>query len=404
MYRPSVPSRNHAVVDTLSQAPEAALLLACARIAPTDDNDRQVARILAEGVDWGRALALAEAHGLLGLLFRGARRAGPAALPRHVEVRLWTYHEQLKHKNRLMGDELRVLVSLLEANGIPVVPFKGPTLAAKLYADPSLREFGDLDLLIAPSNLARARQLLAQRGYLPLFPTTPAIDRAMLASPRHYHLALKHELMVELHWRTDAEFPLADLDEPSWWANRPRHAFEGTDLHDLHDQELALVLLLHGSKHLWEQINWVAEVAELLGRLGASEWEWVLAKAAALGARGRVAIGLLLASRCFSLALPSSAAGWVDGSQRAARLADEIVRRWFEAETVSSRSAIDRLLMNVYIHDSNRHRLRHVVDVVFRPGLAEWTRWRLPAWLHPLYFPLRGARLVVKYLSTIRRG
>jgi hypothetical protein len=52
-----------------------------------------------------------------------------------VEARLWTYHELLQCKNRLMADELQVLVSLLEGSGVPVIPFKGPVLAEMVYGD-----------------------------------------------------------------------------------------------------------------------------------------------------------------------------------------------------------------------------------------------------------------------------
>ena len=70
MYRPSVPGKRQAVLDTLAQAPEAALLLACARISPAEENRQSIARALSAGIDWHRLLELAQRHGLLALLFR----------------------------------------------------------------------------------------------------------------------------------------------------------------------------------------------------------------------------------------------------------------------------------------------------------------------------------------------
>jgi hypothetical protein len=401
MYRPSVHEKKLAVADTLSQAPEAALLLACARISTSEAGRLRIARELERVVDWPRFLQLAEDHGLLALAFRGLQGF---ELPHGVEMRLWTHFEQLQRKNRLMADELHALLQLFEAEDIPVVPYKGPTLASALYGSLEFREFGDLDLLVAPGDMLRARSLLSQRGYVPLFAVTPAIERAMLASRRHYHLALKKELMVELHWRTDAEFPIADLDDPAWWAARPRGSFEGREIRLLGEDELALALLLHGSKHLWEQLNWVSEASELLRSSTPGTWERLLDRAVELQARRPIAVGLALARRWFELPMPPQAVAWLDSCEEAVGCSDRIAQAWFETGTASHRSALTRLFMNLNIRDSFAQRVRHAFDVVVRPGLAEWTRWPLPRGLHGLYLPIRVFRLTAKHLRAIRRS
>jgi hypothetical protein len=396
-----VPGKKLAVFDTLTQAPEAALLLACARISPTPEDRRRVAQALSGEVDWERVLRLAERHGLLAMLFRGLQQPGLPPVPRDVEARLWTYHEQLQCKNRLMADELQVLVSLLEGSGVPVIPFKGPVLAEMVYGDLALREFGDLDLLVAPADLPRARALLEERGYRPLFPVSAALDQAILSSPRHYHLALKRELMVELHWKTDPEFPSADLSDPAWWARLPTRRFGSIEVKSLPRAELALALLVHGAKHQWEQLNWVAELDQVLRQLESGEWERLVAKANVLRARRRVSLGLRLAQRWFETPVPGSVAAWLQevGGEP---VAESISRNWLE-DSPGASNALGRLLMNIHVYDSVRQRARHAIDVVARPGMAEWTAWPLPRGLHWLYVPMRAYRLATKYLFAIRR-
>jgi hypothetical protein len=337
------------------------------------------------------------------MLFRCLQDPGLPPVPRDVEARLWTYHEQLQRKNRLMSEELQLLVAMLGEEGIPVVPFKGPVLAEMVYGSLALREFGDLDLLVAPANLARARDLLAQQGYRPLFPVSPAVDRAVLSSPRHYHLALKRELMIELHWKTDPEFPVADLADPAWWSKLPVRTFGSVQVRTLPDQALVLSLLLHGAKHLWEQINWVSELAEVSERLSAHDWEALLEDAGRLRARRRVCLGLLLARRRFRVRLPPFVLHWLDASPAAAPIADSVERGWFDAGAGGGTTALARLQMNIHVYDSVRQRAGHVVDVVMRPGMAEWTAWPLPGWLQWLYFPIRGCRLARKHLFATRR-
>ena len=61
--------------------------------------------------------------------------------------------------------ELAELVYTLAASGIRALPFKGPVFGAQAYGDPSLRVFGDLDLLIATEDVTAALATLDQFGY-----------------------------------------------------------------------------------------------------------------------------------------------------------------------------------------------------------------------------------------------
>jgi hypothetical protein len=374
------------------------VLLCCSQLEPGPRDIELLERRLAGTFDWARLDWLADIHGLRPLVFRhlGSGRFGP--LPRSFEANLWLHCEQLKRRNRLMEAELQAIAKLLEDEGIPVLVHKGPMLARLAWGDPALREYSDLDVLLPHALIERARQRLATRGYQPLFKLTPALDRALLDSPRHYHLALKRELMVELHWRLDAEFAVGRPEDEAWWAGRPKMRIGDSHLRRLSDEELVLALLLHGSKHLWEQLSWLAELAQLLRDRPNLDWEWITAEAYVLGARRRAALGLVLLERWFDFVPPGSAAIGLE-RPRLQALAESISRHWVRPGRVAGRSAFDRLAANLNLCDSGRQRARHLVDVVVRPGFEEWSRWPLPRALHPLYLPLRAARLVAKYLG-----
>jgi len=68
---------------------------------------------------------------------------------------------------------------LFESNRIRTIPFKGLTLASLIYGDPTLRQTDDLDFLVHPEDLARAKETLLSAGYLPFPLLTPAEERAM---------------------------------------------------------------------------------------------------------------------------------------------------------------------------------------------------------------------------------
>ena len=363
--------------------PAAQLLLACARVTPTPESRARVAELVAS-VDWEEFLALATRHGLLALAHEHLAPAGDA-VPKPVSVRLWTWRERLARQNREMAAELGMLLAALASRAIRALPYKGPALAQELYGDVGLRQFGDLDILVARGDVLRAKAVLEARRYASEYPLAPAIERAFLDSGAQYHLAMAREdrsVVVELHWKIDPDIAVQPMD---WNAGA------------LSPSELLLVLLVHGSKHRWSSLGWVVDVAEALRR-GGIDWDWIRERARALHCERRVALGLLLANRLLQAPVPAPM------HERCARLAGvEATARTVEDEILAvepaERAAIRTLADNLRLYDTFGQRAKHLLDTLVSPSLVEWTRWPLPRALFFLYPPLRVARLARKHLA-----
>lgn len=374
---------------------EAALLLVAARVA-LGDADRETLRELAsDGPDWSKLLELAKAHALRPLLFRNLEQARVPNLPRDILAKLWIHREQLQAKNRLMLDELKAILALFASAGIPALPLKGPMLALKAYGDLALREFSDLDLLVPHAHRQAARRLLAERGYVSFFPISEDAEAALLRSPVHYHVALKRELMVELHWKTDAEFPIEPPSADAWWQGLATADCEGVGARALAPHEQVLALCLHGSKHHWSSLHWLVDIAALLEAHPELDWSWILGKAEDLRASRRLALGLLLLRDPMQCELPAQVDTWLSRHTPIETLAREIAGDWFVLPPARL-SAWRRLRRNLSLYETTTARLSHVANVILRPSLAEWSRWPLPRPLFFLYLPLRGWRLLAK--------
>src|SRR5262249_53784855 len=98
------------------------------------------------------------------------------------------------------GKQLRVY-KLFKENNVPVALFKGPLLAQLAYGEMSLRQAGDIDLLINRRDFTHARLLLESLGY----EMTPRLTPAQLS----LHLNSNCEIqfmrdewltVVDLHW------------------------------------------------------------------------------------------------------------------------------------------------------------------------------------------------------------
>lgn len=374
---------------------EAVLLQLIARVDLDEYQKTRLRELTTSGPDWMRTIELAKAHGLRPLLFRHLEGTLGQTLPRDVLASLWIHQEQLRAKNLRMRDELLEIVHLLEHEGIPVLPLKGPMLALQAYKDLALREFGDLDLLVPIEHRARARQLLAERGYASFFPISADAEAALLRSPMHYHIALKRELMVELHWKTDAEFPIEPLGDTEWWKTLGRVRVGDIDVRILAPHEQALALCLHGSKHHWSSLHWLVDIAELLALHPDIDWDWMLTRAGELRANRRLALGLRLLRDNMDCRFPAQVEAWLGQQETVLLLANDIASAWFELPP-KPLGAWQRLRRNLSLYETLPARLRHIANVLFRPTLAEWSRWPLPQPLFFLYLPLRGWRLLAK--------
>jgi hypothetical protein len=351
------------------------LLVACASgCAPSAD---------LEGLDWAEFLELAERHSLRPLAHRVLDRAR-IPLPPLVGRSLWTASVERERLNRILAQELLRLTHALAERGVACIPFKGPTLSLLAHGDVAVREFGDLDILVRRRDMPSARRALQALGYRMEYEIPEHAERALLDAHKHYDIVLRGTAgnLVELHWKTDADFPV-ERDDDEWWA---APAFSSS--------ELMLVLLLHGSKHHWASLQWLADVAAF-ARREAIDWPWLLRRADELHCRRRVALGGRLMRDLLGVDVPEAACA---APARVAELAARLSREAFEAEREMPAGSL--LARNFILYDRRRDAIRNAIDAVFAPTFADWMRWRLPAALSFLYFPLRLARLCAKHARS----
>ena len=378
---------------------EAELVLACARLDLAPDDRGRILQLLDAGVDWALAIAIADGNGVLPLVARHLLALPDGVLPKALLVELWGRHEFAARRKRAMARELLQILELFDANGVEAIPYKGPALAESLYGDVALREFGDLDILLRPRDVLRAKALLQARGYVPEYPLEPAVEAAFLRSSAQYHLVMVHEErgMVELHWKTDPDFQVERIADERWWSSLQRAPFGEGTVRRFSPEETLLILCVHGSKHYWNALGWLVDVAEWLRQHPRTDWGWIAQGAQSLGCSRRVELGLLLAQNLLGAPLPQQVRARIASQASLEPLADRIEATLLDPRFEGMRP-FEAMRFNMRLYERNRDRLRYCVNTILAPSLVEWTRWPLPRALFFLYPPLRLMRLSRKYL------
>ncbi len=375
--------------------PEHQLLL-CVAQGPSADT-ALLEDLLQQNLDWALVLQTARAHALAPLLEWHLRRKGFPNIPAFVQEELRQRFRDNALHSLLLGGELVRLGRLLASHNIRALPFKGPTLAALAYGNLALREFVDLDLLLAPADLPRARKLLEEAGYHSALPLAAAQEDAYRATIGQMPFVRDHpRILVELHARLmprDFHFPL-NLER--LWPQRQPVVVAGQEVCTLGPEDLLLVLCAHAAKHGWGRLGWVADVATLLRTSPALDWTELRRRARGLSAQRILALGVLLAHELLQAPLSEDVLQEARSSGPVLALAARVTREMFQPRD-GRPQGFQEALFQFRLRERPGDGLRYALSLALAPTVADWTAVRLPQMLAVFYPLFRPIRLAAKY-------
>jgi hypothetical protein len=383
---------------TTNLRPEAELLLCCARLVLPPAESERMARLAQSNLDWPLVLELGARHRLLPLLHRHLDILPLEAVPRTIRLDLWVMHERTAQRNQVLTDELLNILQLLQSHGITAIPYKGPILAFVLYGDVALRPFEDLDVLVSPSDLPRARDLLVAQGYLPYAALQPTQEVAHLRATRYHHICLVHHqknISVELHWKAGRDAPTFSASDHRPWGNLLTVNLKGSTVRHFAAEELLPLLCMHGAAHQWDSLGWLVDVAELIRHQPQLDWTRIMAAAAMSRGKRQLALGLYLAHHLLDAPLPEPVRAEIAAQPWLNAMACQVSQRLFQSPAPEL-TPLELASFRLKILDTWPQRIRDLLGA-FNPRLTEWTRWPLPRYLSFLYYPLRLGRLLIDY-------
>lgn len=158
---------------------------------------------------------------------------------------------------------------------IPALLFKGLPLAQALYVNPASRHVGDIDILIPPSSLRVAREVLNAIGFESadtLFALPGPLQEIAIRSARDFLFAnSKNRQKLELHTRLIFSKRVSAGFAAQSGGLVPKlgdgNALAVPEIGPV----LAHYLLLHGAASGWARMKWLADLLPLLAKLSADQ-------------------------------------------------------------------------------------------------------------------------------------
>lgn len=377
--------------------PEHELLLLCAHRGDAANVRARLAELAAPKLDWDYLHLTARRHAVLPLLFKGLEAAD--GVPEGFRARLRDEFRRNATRNTLLAGELARLARLFESEGVPLLAYKGPALAQQAFGDITLRRYVDLDLIVRRRDAKRAGVLLQSLGYRKPEGLTEAHEDFLLR--RQHNLAYTRDgglMIVELHWEVaPAHFAAVPIGEGVWGGATSVRLF-GAEVRCPSPEDLLLALAVHGTKHLWERLAWVCDVAALVNSQADFDWHGVLRRARESRVERMLLLALRLARGLSGAKLP----GWLlkdsdngSGVGGLSGLSAEVTAVMFSGSEYEPIGFVRNVRFNLRARARLRERLDYL-RFILTPTDGDLAAVSLPARMSFAYYLLRPLRLALK--------
>jgi len=350
------------------------------------------ARTSAGDVDWEYLFQLARRHSIVPLVYVQLQQHASDLVPLEFLNKLKKHYFENSARNTLLTAELCRLIKLFSQEGIETIPYKGPVLALFAYGDVALRRFIDLDVIVKKPDVLKAREILLSQGYTPSKSLSLDQQEMLLRTQHNMQFSRdNHRLIIELHWEVAPHLFASTVNGERLWQDLITLDLHGTPVKTFSAEDLLFSLCVHGSRHLWERLAWICDIAELIKRQPL-DWPALLERAAISDTERMFLLGVHLAQQLLDAPVPVEVKQRCDADQRLSSLADNIIEHLFNGPTHVPATSREIFKYNIGVRKTLSARARYLL-YMFRPTDSDLGSHSLPPRLSFAYYLTRPFRL-----------
>ncbi|MCC5636682.1 nucleotidyltransferase family protein [Nostoc sp. CHAB 5844] len=382
--------------------PEVQLVLSCAHTQRSPALNESIRKLCTNQINWMLVQDLSSRNGIDGLLWESLQSVGSAIVPISVLNTLQQNYQAYILKGMICSRELLRLLQDFETHQIPMLPYKGPTLAIAIYGSYALRYFSDLDILIHPDDLVVAKALLVNNGY-----ETLSVDDAQeklntWSDSERDFLRPNNHVSVDLHWRVTPQFFSLEMPFEVLWQRRQSVTLLDTSVTTFSPEDLLLVLCVHGSKECWSQLKWICDLAELLQTYPHLDWQVVEERSQMLHCRRMLLLGLKLAQELLQAQIPQSLQAAIAQDSRLPWLSQQVIWRLF-SDQIARSASWQTTLFRLSVRDRPGDWVQYFIWRLLIPNVRDRRVLKLADSLSFLYYLIRPIRLVVEQVCSMAK-
>ena len=373
------------------------LLLACVHSFDKQIRDA-IEQAITRNVNWDLFAHMAGHHGVLPSVFQQLL-AHSTDVPKSALESFKRLHQINSRKTLWLTSELLRVAEQFEQHGINFLAYKGPTLGQFLYGDVTERQFGDLDLLVHPSDVARAISLVRELGYRSNLALNPAQAKAYLSIGYEYSFDSDFgRNLLEIKWQVLPCFYAIDFDVDKLFLRATSIKISEQEIPTLGPEDLLLVLCVHAAKHGWEKLSWLWDMAALTQRVS-PDWDAIQQQARKLGIERILAINFLLANKFLKAPVPGTMLPYIEKDKKTDLFAGKIAPMMVTCKNcdVASKSYFREF---AGLRERAQNRWKFWWRLLTTPNISEWKTAKLANPRSPIYHGIRFYRLATKLIRN----
>lgn len=368
------------------------LLIECCQNTP----DLSKLEILSEKItDWYPFLDSAYKHGVFPLVYKALKPV--TALSDWVKADLKRVNFDISCKNMSMTSELLKVLALLESENIPVLAIKGPVLSQMIYGDVTQRQYSDLDVLVDQSEIYRVVELLSSLGYRSEHSISFLKNKTLLNIGKDFAVSNPSQTIhIEFHWRLFLDRQVRNSKIQLFSASNPTFLINNQPVMTLEEDAQLLYLLLHGSKHYWERLEWIVDIDRLIRLRGEIDWRGLSMMAQQMEIEGMFYLGLAMSYELFATPMNTAILEYIHSEHYIHTAKKEILaelKRDGINKTHSDLISLENLHKISLIKNKQNGWIRQYFLTLFQIKELDVYMVNLPNFLAPLYHFVRLYRL-----------
>ena len=368
---------------------EIELLISCVRPSIDASTTAHIGACLESGVDWTFLIKTSLEHEVIPAHYKGLLKAAPTYIPEDIDRAFQLFCKNIRNRNLYLSQQLATIANACKKQGIPILSFKGPSIAIQAYDDISGRVFQDLDFLIHKNEYAAALNVLQELGYAYEAWKTPT--KAMLSWDYYGQDILineENQVAIEPHWRF-APRPFAiNIDIEGLWERASVVSLNRHTLPTLAPEDHLLVLCVHGCKEQWRLLKQVCDIAVLIHHHPSLDWQGLCDRAEQGDCLRILLIGVSLAHDLLNTPVPSMIEHALLKDETALSLAAQAKHRLRHG----GRSIPDIYKVNTFrlrMHKRLVNKCQYVFGTWLMPSDRHFRMVTFPLKLRWLYIPLK---------------
>jgi|WetSurMetagenome_2_1015567.scaffolds.fasta_scaffold00105_23 hypothetical protein len=249
---------------------------------------------------WQDLLALSKMQRVTPLLWHRLKKKGlDKVVPDAAVATLREASRRNTLRNLRLNGELRLLLTALSAENIPLIMLKGIALSNTVYETIGLREMNDIDVLARTEHLMRIADILMDMGY-------KSYKSHTVQSEHHLPCLIKKgHAGFEIHWNLIEPGEHYNMDTHGFWERSAPIQISGCRTLTLSPEDMLLHICLHTSyQHAFTfGLRPFCDIAEIIDYF-TPDWQIILDRACDQGWQRGLYLGLRLAVELAGAAVP----------------------------------------------------------------------------------------------------